>query len=1142
MELPNTGITGERSILLTYAEFLKLKEAGTPEPEPDAPPRVALREAAYVGELRGQVALLEARYTVDVSARAKQEAETTLTWEGVALESVAWGEGRQAADRLEGAGDGPGLRLLTQGPGTRTLVVRLTVPAEVKGDTVRLGFGVPRPLAGTLRLTLPHGMRPAENDDFGAEVTDAATTSLLTAAMGGVSRVDLTLKRPRVTIAAGEAPPVRFDASQHLQVRVRAKSALATAWIAVTPLPLLPATLVISLPPGATPIQVEGKALVSWARQEDGKLALEIRDGDARQTAQKFRIEFEAPLATEESPLLRVVGLAVAGALRDTTALAVEAEGDAVLWPEAMTGLELAARASIAAPEGAAAPGQSARFFRAYKPGWSLDLSSRRIEPRLTQSSTIVYDVTEDWLRVRTGHRVTIAERGVFDVSYELPVGMELREALPASLLAGYRQEENRAILSFRGEQLGLVELGLRLERKRATAEEPVRLEAIRLIGSAEETGTVLVAAPPALKATERTVQGLRATDARRVQFFEGALGAESVATLGYTFDSGAFAGQIDIERQRTRLTCDTAILASIAPSTLKIDATLSYRVEFSPTDEFQLRLPAAAGQDVRFQGADIKEKVRSEPDAGDDLTTWTLRLQRRVLGEYQLGVSFDQTLPEASVAPATARGAAAKPVKLSVPVVHAVNVARETGHLGIARGENLEVRTSVSEGLEDRDPKELPQALTRSFLGFRYFRPDWKLELELVRHENQEVLGALVRRMHAETVLSDQGEAVHEVFLEIQNNREQYLELELPESMTLWSAFVRGVPVRPTRRQADGVYLLELIRPEGGNKAFRVRLVLRQTLASGPLDKKFRGSLLFEPIVPLNMPVLRATWRLYLPRPFTYTAFGGTMRLERGDTPSWLEPASELLLADLPAGIAGGVAQPMVRPRNVASGSEYGVQETPEELAGRGTATALEIPIVREGQSFLFSKLSGLSGIEVSYWRRRAHVALLGAVALLALLGIVALHIATKRSAYPLIATAALFVAAGLTRDMTGRLLGAALVGAGVGLAILALLGALRLLKRLRAAKPKQPEYRWEPVPLVAPAPAAAPAPEPATPPSAPVQPEPEPVVTTPAPDAAPPAESAPESAQPSSAPAPPKPNAPRGNQGPDKKGGKRS
>jgi GNAT superfamily N-acetyltransferase len=34
-------------------------------------------------------------------------------------------------------------------------------------------------------------------------------------------------------------------------------------------------------------------------------------------------------------------------------------------------------------------------------------------------------------------------------------------------------------------------------------------------------------------------------------------------------------------------------------------------------------------------------------------------------------------------------------------------------------------------------------------------------------------------------------------LLLEVQNNREQYLELDLPKGMEIWSAFVRGVPVR---------------------------------------------------------------------------------------------------------------------------------------------------------------------------------------------------------------------------------------------------------------------------------------------------------------------------------------------------------
>ena len=173
--------------------------------------------------------------------------------------------------------------------------------------------------------------------------------------------------------------------------------------------------------------------------------------------------------------------------------------------------------------------------------------------------------------------------------------------------------------------------------------------------------------------------------------------------------------------------------------------------------------------------------------------------------------------------------------MQIAVPFVRAVGVARETGFVAVSRGENLEVRVAKSEGLEARDIKELPPALSSAFLGYRYFEPEKvSLSLDLMRHEVEPVLGALIRRMHIDTVLTDQGEATHEAIFEVQNNREQYLVLKVPGNMEIWGAFVRGVPVRPTTRESDGARLIELTKSESKDDAFRVRLVMHEKLPGG--------------------------------------------------------------------------------------------------------------------------------------------------------------------------------------------------------------------------------------------------------------------------------------------------------------------
>ena len=541
-----------------------------------------------------------------------------------------------------------------------------------------------------------------------------------------------------------------------------------------------------------------------------------------REVSQPFDVAVDLKFDEATSPTrLAVPEFAVPGAARISGTISVVPDEGLAVWPEESVGLE------PVSATGKSGPGT--RAFRFAQPGWKLVLSRRPIQARMRSAGTILYEVTDEFVRLKTRHHLTVSGRGVFSVTFEAPEGFELRDAGPPDLVSGFRQQGRRIEVNLRGEQKSAMDIDLRFQRPRTQTDSKILLQPVAVADTEEDAGCIVLAAPLALRATETNADGLQATDVRSLrERLAPLLSPDIVAVLGYRYFTPAFKAAASIERQRTRLTCETSLLASITPSLMKVDATLAYNVEFSAADEFQLLVPASAGEDVRFSGADIKEKVRSTTGKAD-MSTWTVRLQRRVIGPYRLSVSFDVPLPEA---------AAGKSIEAVVPSVRALGVARETGFVAVSRGENLEVRVARSEGLESRDVKELPPGLASAFLGFRYFEPEKvSLALELMRHELEPVLGALIRRLHIDTVLTDQREATHEALFEVQNNREQYLVLKLPKKMEIWGAFVRGVPVRPTTRESDGARLIELTKSESKDEAFRVRLVMHETLPGGGHD-----------------------------------------------------------------------------------------------------------------------------------------------------------------------------------------------------------------------------------------------------------------------------------------------------------------
>jgi hypothetical protein len=107
-----------------------------------------------------------------------------------------------------------------------------------------------------------------------------------------------------------------------------------------------------------------------------------------------------------------------------------------------------------------------------------------------------------------------------------------------------------------------------------------------------------------------------------------------------------------------------------------------------------------------------------------------------------------------------------------------------------------------------------------------------------------------------------------------VRNNGRQFLEVELPAGATVWSAFVAGQPVRPSRR--EGKLLLPLEQSGADEAAVAVAL----TYVNTNHFPKGRGAVGF--VSPrLDVPLKKARWELYLPPDYRYSDFSGTMGRE---------------------------------------------------------------------------------------------------------------------------------------------------------------------------------------------------------------------------------------------------------------------
>jgi hypothetical protein len=213
---------------------------------------------------------------------------------------------------------------------------------------------------------------------------------------------------------------------------------------------------------------------------------------------------------------------------------------------------------------------------------------------------------------------------------------------------------------------------------------------------------------------------------------------------------------------------------------------------------------------------------------------------------------------------------------RVELPAVQALGVERESGFIAVIARPPLHVADlSPGELLNKIDVRELPDWAGRqdaaTVLAYRYVRPGYQVVLQAQRFDEAEVLQALIENAHLTTVVADDGQVMMELTLSIRNHGRQHLELELPANASVWSAFVSGEPIRPSKR--EGKLLLPLGQDLAADAAVEVELTF---VGTSPFPKHHGTVLLDSP--KFDLPLKNAHWDLYLPPDYEYTRFAGSM------------------------------------------------------------------------------------------------------------------------------------------------------------------------------------------------------------------------------------------------------------------------
>ncbi len=353
-------------------------------------------------------------------------------------------------------------------------------------------------------------------------------------------------------------------------------------------------------------------------------------------------------------------------------------------------------------------------------------------------------------------------------------------------------------------------------------------------------------------------------------------------ARVALHYSGSDYAGKLRLKPRTPDVVCDTISNVCVTDRALLETILLDFNVTRAGVRRLEFLLPEEMA-DSRISVPLLLQKPDISP-AGEKhpgMVRVRLDLQEDVMGQIRVKVENDRLLTAGAH-------------QVPIPMILNARVNRRYAVIENTSRAEVVVEQKRLRGMDVLGRQGKDWAVLKGFLGDKItmaylVSPDAErpqLSFEAVSHEALKTVQASIGLSQTTLVVDSNGAYRAAVTLRVNNETEQYLDVQLPEGAKLWTARVAGEPVKPTQvpggegKAPDprGVRI-PLIKTALGDLAFPV--VLRYGGKMPSLDKV--GVARFPMIRCLNITPQLSNVTLYLPERYRWFDFGGTMR--RTDT-----------------------------------------------------------------------------------------------------------------------------------------------------------------------------------------------------------------------------------------------------------------
>ena len=505
------------------------------------------------------------------------------------------------------------------------------------------------------------------------------------------------------------------------------------------------------------------------------------------------------------------------------------------------------------------------RAFRYADTKAAAALKASAVEPDVRVETQDTVSLGEDRTVLAANATVTITRAGIFRLSFIMPAGFDV-ESISGSALSHWTElktDAGRVItLHLGGKTEGQQQVAISLAGPGVKATNAWTVPQLVLREASKQRGTLLLVPEQGMRLQVATRDGVTQLDPQKSGIRQKGVLAFSVLQMPWSL-------VLNIEQVDPWIQVASLQHATVTEALVKVAANLQYQIENTGLKAFHVFVPTNA-ESVRFQGDQVADFLPMAGTLTNGLQEWEVKLHRRVIGSYLLQATYQTLMPERAT-DTVLRG------------LQAADVNLQRGFVTVQAGGRLQVRIDAPPAaLQATEWQSIPRALQQNLpaaaanFAYRLVEPAFQLPLQLERHEAAKLLPARVNNITFTSVISDDGEMLTQVRLEMVPGDKRLLNLTLPKDARFWFAFVNQSGVWPWREQ-DRI-LIPLEQQSRGGKAIPV-----EVFYSSHIGSTGGRALDLELAAPkFDLPLENLTWRVWLNDKWQLKHWAGSLQLQQ--------------------------------------------------------------------------------------------------------------------------------------------------------------------------------------------------------------------------------------------------------------------